>query len=31
MFRQTPHRALGEQLRELLLAVDEPGYPDGTS
>ena len=26
MFRQTPHRALGERLRELLLAVDEPGY-----
>ena len=26
MFRQTPHRALGEQLRELLHAVDEPGY-----
>ena len=26
MFRQTPHRGLGEQLRELLLAVDELGY-----
>ncbi len=27
MFRQTPHRQLGERLRELLLGVEEPGYP----
>ncbi len=27
MFRQTPHRPLGQRLRELLHAVEEPGYP----
>ncbi len=26
MFRQTPHRQLGERLRELLRGVEEPGY-----
>ena len=27
MFRQTPHRRLGERLRVLLHSVEEPGYP----
>ncbi len=27
MFRQTPHRRLGERLRRLLHDVNEPGYP----
>ena len=29
MFRQTPNRPLGQRLRELLHAVEEPGYPGG--